>query len=65
MINFYNCREGFYKWEDQSVPKAAPKGTNGGLAICIGACDDHRRTEETDVSKYHHQLVPSLKLDFP
>lgn len=41
-------REGFYIWEDHRRPGASVyKGTGGGLAICISACDDHQTSIDT------------------
>ncbi|XP_011087895.1 metacaspase-1 isoform X3 [Sesamum indicum] len=41
-------REGYYKWEDHRVPHAAAyKGTSGGIAIGISACDDHQNSGDT------------------
>ncbi|KAL0365154.1 UNVERIFIED_CONTAM: Metacaspase-1 [Sesamum angustifolium] len=41
-------REGYYKWEDHRVPHPAPyKGTSGGIAIGISACDDHQNSGDT------------------
>ncbi|XP_015951472.2 metacaspase-1-like isoform X2 [Arachis duranensis] len=39
-------REGFYIWEDHRRPRIY-KGTNGGLAICISACDDGQVSVDT------------------
>ncbi|KAI4299100.1 hypothetical protein L6164_032591 [Bauhinia variegata] len=33
-------REGYYGWEDTIHPFSGNKGTRGGLAVCISACDD-------------------------
>ncbi|KAF7842984.1 metacaspase-1-like isoform X1 [Senna tora] len=33
-------REGSYIWQDHTLPSAGYKGTGGGLAVCISACDD-------------------------
>ncbi|XP_051146601.1 metacaspase-3-like [Andrographis paniculata] len=40
-------RDGYYKWEDQRVAHSAFKGTSGGYAICISACDDHQNSGDT------------------
>ncbi|KAK2663300.1 hypothetical protein Ddye_001874 [Dipteronia dyeriana] len=40
-------REGYYRWEDQRFPTACYKGTSGGLAISITACDDHETSSDT------------------
>ncbi|TXG53942.1 hypothetical protein EZV62_019198 [Acer yangbiense] len=42
-----NIREGYYRWEDQRLPTACYKGTSGGLAISITACDDHGTSSDT------------------
>lgn len=49
IVKFVQCREGYYKWEDQ---RCSPiyKGTNGGLAVSISACDDHQTSSDTTVS---------------
>lgn len=38
-------REGFFMWEDHS--STVYKGTRGGLAIGISACDDHQTSADT------------------
>ncbi|KAL2476892.1 Metacaspase-1 [Forsythia ovata] len=40
-------REGYFKWDDHSIPHAAYKGTSGGCAISISACDDHQNSGDT------------------
>nr|XP_048337318.1 metacaspase-1-like isoform X2 [Ziziphus jujuba var. spinosa] len=35
------------KWEDNSPPSGVDKGTAGGLAICISACNDDKMASET------------------
>ncbi|KAG8368663.1 hypothetical protein BUALT_Bualt15G0069200 [Buddleja alternifolia] len=40
-------RQGNYRWEDHCIPHAAYKGTSGGLAISISACDDHQNSGDT------------------
>nr|GMD92823.1 metacaspase-3-like [Ipomoea batatas] len=37
-------QEGYYSWEDQRMPYGPYKGTQGGLAISISACDDHQNS---------------------
>ncbi|KAF3435029.1 hypothetical protein FNV43_RR22116 [Rhamnella rubrinervis] len=39
-------REGYYTWQDHRRPSHY-KGTNGGLAVCISACDDHQTSADT------------------
>lgn len=50
----YNCiyvvREGYYQWEDHGSFSTTYKGTNGGRAISISACDDHQISLDTTVS---------------
>lgn len=41
-------REGYYTWQDHRRPSNY-KGTNGGLAVCISACDDHQTSADTTV----------------
>ncbi|XP_071715359.1 metacaspase-3-like [Rutidosis leptorrhynchoides] len=46
----YLCRidrGGFYKWEDHNSHVSSFKGTRGGKAICISACDDHQNSADT------------------
>ncbi|KAG5000527.1 hypothetical protein JHK87_021599 [Glycine soja] len=40
-------RKGYYGWEDQRNPRAGYKGTRGGLAVCISACDDDGNAADT------------------
>nr|GLL23840.1 metacaspase-3-like [Ipomoea trifida] len=40
-------RDGSAKWEDHRNPYSAYKGTSGGTAICISACDDHQNSADT------------------
>ncbi|KAL3843760.1 hypothetical protein ACJIZ3_001163 [Penstemon smallii] len=40
-------REGYFKWEDHQIPHAAYKGTSGGRATSISACDDHQNSGDT------------------
>lgn len=40
-------REAFYKWEDHRVRNAEFKGSSGGLAVSISACDDYQNTGDT------------------
>ncbi|XP_042061994.1 metacaspase-1-like isoform X2 [Salvia splendens] len=40
-------RQAYYKWEDHRPPNGAYKGTSGGLAISISACDDHQSSGDT------------------
>ncbi|XP_028753149.1 metacaspase-3-like [Neltuma alba] len=42
-------RFGEYGWEDHVRGKPHYKGTNGGLAICISACDDNGSSGDTSV----------------
>ncbi|KAM7478978.1 hypothetical protein LguiA_027191 [Lonicera macranthoides] len=48
---YFMCRmnsEGKYYWEDHQIPSGGTyKGTNGGIAICISACDDHQHSGNT------------------
>ncbi|XP_047153945.1 metacaspase-3-like [Vigna umbellata] len=39
-------REGYYSWEDQRFPRAN-KGTSGGLAVSISACEDSQTSIDT------------------
>ncbi|CDY43800.1 BnaA06g23360D [Brassica napus] len=41
-------RNGFYEWERQTSGRTY-KGTNGGTAICLSACDDHEASGYTPV----------------
>ncbi|KAJ4716877.1 Metacaspase-1 like [Melia azedarach] len=40
-------REGYYMWEDQRT-RAFYKGTSGGLALSLSACDDHQTSATTN-----------------
>ncbi|CAJ2633225.1 metacaspase-1-like isoform X4 [Trifolium pratense] len=40
-------RKGYYGWEDHRHPRAGYKGTRGGLAVCISACDDDGSAADT------------------
>ncbi|MED6108733.1 hypothetical protein PIB30_026820 [Stylosanthes scabra] len=40
-------RKGYYGWEDHRNPRAAYKGTSGGVAVCISACDDDGNAADT------------------
>ncbi|KAK7328145.1 hypothetical protein VNO77_22241 [Canavalia gladiata] len=40
-------RKGYYGWEDHRHPVAGYKGSRGGLAICISACDDDGNAADT------------------
>ncbi|GFP98705.1 metacaspase-1 [Phtheirospermum japonicum] len=40
-------RDGFYMWEDQGQLSSIYKGTSGGLAVSISACDDHQVSWDT------------------
>ncbi|CAA2969505.1 Hypothetical predicted protein [Olea europaea subsp. europaea] len=53
-------REGYFKWGDHRIPHAAYKGTLGGNAISISACDDHRNSADPTVSGQE----PLFLLDF-
>lgn len=38
------------KWDDNSPPSGAYKGTRGGKAICFSACEDYQLAADTTVS---------------
>ncbi|KAG8368670.1 hypothetical protein BUALT_Bualt15G0069900 [Buddleja alternifolia] len=40
-------RDGYYLWEDHGHQSAIYKGTSGGLAVSISACDDHQVSVDT------------------
>ncbi|XP_058771732.1 metacaspase-1-like [Vicia villosa] len=40
-------RKGYYGWEDHRSHRAGYKGTRGGLAVCISACDDDGSAADT------------------
>jgi hypothetical protein len=50
ILHFASDREGYYTWEDQTLSPYAYKGTSGGLALCISACDDNQTSVDTTVS---------------
>lgn len=37
-------------WEDHGRWSSVYKGTSGGLAVSISACDDHQTSSDTTVS---------------
>lgn len=37
-------------WEDQTLSQYSYKGTSGGLAICLSACEDNQISVDTTVS---------------
>lgn len=45
-------------WEDQRRGSVY-KGTSGGLAISISACDDNQTSADTNVSAFTHSLTHS------
>ncbi|KAL0384463.1 UNVERIFIED_CONTAM: Metacaspase-2 [Sesamum radiatum] len=40
-------RDGNYKWENHGRQSAIYKGTSGGLAVSLSACDDHQVSVDT------------------
>ncbi|MED6108734.1 hypothetical protein PIB30_026821 [Stylosanthes scabra] len=40
-------RNGYYGWEDHRKRRGAYKGTSGGVAVCISACDDDGNASDT------------------
>lgn len=40
-------REGYYHWKDHGIQSPIYKGTNGGLAVSISACEDHQVSVDT------------------
>ncbi|KAG8368668.1 hypothetical protein BUALT_Bualt15G0069700 [Buddleja alternifolia] len=50
-------REGYYNWEDHRLPYTAYKGTNGGYAISISACNDNQSSGVTTVGRYILVLI--------
>lgn len=50
------CRAGHCTWEDHSYQSTTYKGTSGGLAISLSACDDHQATLDTMVSSHFMYL---------
>ena len=42
---------GRHCWSDNKPPSGVYKGTNGGLAISISACEDNQLAADTSVSK--------------
>ncbi|KAL5563258.1 hypothetical protein UlMin_033005 [Ulmus minor] len=55
-------REGNYMWEDQRV-SSVYKGTSGGLAISISACDDNHTSEVTNAFA-RNTLIGALTYSF-
>ncbi|XP_062079499.1 metacaspase-3-like isoform X2 [Humulus lupulus] len=56
-------REGFYKWEDQRNPSIF-KGTSGGHAVSISACDDHQTSADTDALTGGNALAGAMTYSF-
>lgn len=44
----FSSRAGYFMWEDHRI--STFKGTRGGTAISISACDDHQNSGDTTVS---------------
>ncbi|CAJ2678114.1 unnamed protein product [Trifolium pratense] len=47
-MNEIEHREGYYTWEDLTSSRTY-KGTKGGVAICISACDDDQVSVDTSI----------------
>ncbi|GKV35403.1 hypothetical protein SLEP1_g43673 [Rubroshorea leprosula] len=45
LVHVYNRHRG--QWGDNSPPSGVDKGTSGGLAICISACEDDQLASDT------------------
>lgn len=45
-----SSKVGSFGWKDQRRRKAGHKGTKGGLAVCISACDDNENAQDKSVS---------------
>ncbi|GLT26063.1 hypothetical protein SLA2020_011500 [Shorea laevis] len=45
-LEYIYTRE-FERWDNNKPPSGAYKGTNGGLAICISACEDDQMASDT------------------
>ncbi|KAL3538656.1 hypothetical protein ACH5RR_002022 [Cinchona calisaya] len=61
----YMCgmnREGYYLWEDHRIPYTAYKGTRGGLAISISACDDDQNSR--DITDFTGTVTGALTYSF-
>ena len=57
-------REGYYRWVDHSIPYAAYKGTRGGLAISISACDDDQNSGDTTVSTQNISFASDFQINW-
>ncbi|XP_027339428.1 metacaspase-1-like [Abrus precatorius] len=57
-------RKGYYGWEDHRHPRAGYKGTRGGLALCISACDDDGNAADTSAFSGVEQSVGALTYSF-
>ncbi|KAM6554535.1 hypothetical protein CsatB_015297 [Cannabis sativa] len=56
-------RDGFYKWEDQRN-QSIYKGTKGGVAVSISACDDHQTSADTDALTGGNALAGAMTYSF-
>ncbi|XP_057804003.1 metacaspase-1-like [Salvia miltiorrhiza] len=53
------------KWEDNSPPSGAYKGTKGGKAICFSACEDYQLAADTTVfSKSEKEMTGAMTITF-
>ncbi|XP_054776323.1 metacaspase-3-like [Prosopis cineraria] len=55
-----------YKWDDQMIGKPHYKGTNGGVAVCISACDDDGTSGDTSAFGMNggaltHSFIQAMK----
>lgn len=64
-------RDGRGTWEDHRLPLAEYRGTGGGLAISISACEDHQNSQDTTVSIFYlllnsfwEEVIGGMLVDF-
>ncbi|KAH6833276.1 metacaspase 1 [Perilla frutescens var. hirtella] len=52
------------KWEDNSPPSGAYKGTKGGTAICFSACEDYQLAADTSAFSPEKEMTGAMTITF-
>ncbi|KAH6771053.1 hypothetical protein C2S52_015856 [Perilla frutescens var. hirtella] len=52
------------KWEDNSPPSGAYKGTKGGIAICFSACEDYQLAANTSAFSPEKEMTGAMTITF-
>lgn len=59
VCKMFSSRAGYFRWEDHRI--SSYKGTRGGTAFSISACNDDQSSGDTTVSickcKYHTSIL--------